>query len=223
MNASTVISDTRSLWNWILLCRVLVPACCALWSGGCSTMTIETASRRLDLNRDLPVLLARVPAPEVVREGMELETANAFAAAVNLGSAATGARRVQAYWGVGDSMEPLYATHTAIVVTPCDFAGLRPGMMVLYRDADGWGIAHVLVESGPEGWTAQGVNCAEADPCHVTPENLVGVVTHAYAAVESAGRKTMVAMVATLQARSAPLAPPVPSTDRLLALQSGQR
>ena len=95
---------------------------------------------------------------------MELETANAFAATANAGSTATGNRRVQAFWGVGDSMEPFFTTHTAIVVNPGEFSALRRASMVLYRDSNGRGIAHVLVECGPEGWTAKASTARRSIP-----------------------------------------------------------
>ena len=68
----------------------------------------------------------------------------------------------------------------------------------------------------------QGVNCTEVDPCLVTPENLVGVVAHAYAAVESEGRKTL---VASLQAKAGPFVPIAASmgAGSLLAAQAGAR
>jgi hypothetical protein len=201
----------------------LALAIASLLGGGCASMSGDGATAHgLNLDRDLSSILAQVPAPEIVRPGQELDTANALAAAANATSGAKDNHKVQAYWGVGSSMEPLYATHTAIVVNPCDFSELRKGMMVLYRDSQGWGIAHVLVEQTAEGWTAQGVNCAEEDPELVTPMNVVGVVTHAYATAEPEGRK---AMIAALRAKAAAVATVAPtlSTAGLLAYQPATR
>jgi hypothetical protein len=190
----------------------------ALLGGGCASMSSDSAKAHgLNLDRDLPTILAQVPAPEIVRPGQELDSANALAAAANAASNAN--HRVMAYWGVGSSMEPLFATRTAIVVSPCDFSDLRRGMMVLYRDPDGWGIAHVLVENLPNGWTAQGVNCPEEDPNLVTPKNIVGVVTHAYASSEGEGRQTMINI---MRAKLVPVTTNV-SSDGMLAGQSTAR
>jgi hypothetical protein len=195
----------------------------ALLGGGCASMSGE--AHGLNLDRDLPTILAQVPAPEIVQPSEELNTANAFAAAANAVSGAKDNHRVQAYWGVGSSMEPLFATHTAIVVNPCEFSELRKGMMVLYRDNEGWGIAHVLVEKVSDGWTAQGVNCADEDTCLVTPENIVGVVTHAYAATEPEGRETLVAALRAKAALAAPAATVanVGNPTTLLAFQDTKR
>jgi hypothetical protein len=210
-------SSTGSLQSTILRAACgLALALSALLGGGCASMSGGSASGHgLNLDRDLETILTQVPAPEIVRPGQELDTANALAASANAASGAKDNHKVQAYWGVGSSMEPLFATHTAIVVNPCDFSELRKGMMILYRDGDGWGVAHVLVEQVDGGWTAQGVNCAEEDPTLVTPENIVGVVTHAYAAAEPEGRK---AMVASLRAKLAPIATTAASAG-LLAYQ----
>ena len=213
MNATTSSSTGSSRSTLLRAACGLALAISALLGGGCASMSTGTAAGHgLNLDRDLETILTQVPAPEIVRPGQELDTANAFAASANAASGAKDNHKVQAYWGVGTSMEPLFATHTAIVVNPCGFSELRKGMMVLYRDAQGWGIAHVLVEQVDGGWTAQGVNCAEEDPTLVTPENIVGVVTHAYATAEPEGRK---AMIASLRAKLAPIATTVVPTGML--------
>jgi hypothetical protein len=213
--------NTNSTSNGSFRSSLLRAACGlalgALLSGGCASISGE--AHGLNLGRDLPTILAQVPTPEIVQPGEELNTANAVAAAANAPSGARDNHRVQAYWGVGSSMEPLFTTHTAIVVNPCDFSELRKGMMVLYRDNEGWGIAHVLLEKVSDGWTAQGVNCPDEDTCLVTPENIVGVVTHAYAATEPEGRDTL---VAALRAKLAP-AKTIANPTSLLAFQDTKR
>ena len=164
------------------LAAVLTLALGALLAGGC-------ASTGLSLQRDLPAILTEVPAPQIVAKGKELVAADAAAAAAK----AAGLPGVQTFWGVGASMEPLFSTHTAIVVTPVAYASLRKGMMVLYRNDAGVGIAHVLVARQHDGWTAQGVNRDEVDDSLVTDINLVGVVTQAIAASAPAGRQALVA------------------------------
>jgi hypothetical protein len=132
---------------------------------GCSTMSVQ---------RDLGAIVAMGPVPQLVAKGQELRTAEEAAARL------PGA---QAFRGLGDSMQPLYASGTAIVVTPVDFSKLRKGMQVLYVNHDGFGVAHVLVGDLPGGWIAQGVGNKDEDPDIVTPRNLVGVITQVYASV----------------------------------------
>jgi hypothetical protein len=158
------------------IAAALATAVGALFLGGCSTT--------LSSGRSLETIVALAPAPVLVQKGQELRAADEAA------SHTTGA---QAFIGAGDSMQPVYASGTAIVVTPCDFAQLRPGMSVVYLNAEGRGIAHSLVESTRDGWVVQGVNNSEPDSDLVTAKNLVGVITQAYASSDTAVRREIAA------------------------------
>lgn len=111
------------------------------------------------------------PLPTVVPPGQ------ALAAAERLAATREGDFALQ---GVGISMEPVYASGTAVVVRPTAFHMLRKGMPVVYANAKGACVAHMLVEKLRGGWLAIGLNNAEPDEILVTKENLLGVVQHAY-------------------------------------------
>lgn len=88
--------------------------------------------------------------------------------------------------GSGRSMEPLYVSGTAIVVHPTELHMLRPGMAVVYRNARGAYVAHVLLEKARGGWTVIGLNNREPDDVLVTENNLVGLIRAAYLPVAAA-------------------------------------
>lgn len=152
----------------------------ALVFSGCSSLSL-TAGRNLE------TIVALAPAPVLVAKGQELRTADAAAAQTN---------GAQAFIGAGDSMQPIYASGTAIVVTPCDYTQLRPGLSVVYVNSSGRGVAHTLVESTHNGWVVQGVNNPEPDRDLVTARNLVGVITQAYAASDTPLRQQIAARAA---------------------------
>src|SRR5581483_800123 len=126
--------------------------------------------------RLLAAIIKRTPSPAIVRKGEQMAQAEKAAAEI------AGA---EAMWGVGDSMEPLYATHTAVVVAPINFKQLEKGMTVVYLNSQGRMVAHSLTGDVPRGWIAQGVNNAEEDDDLVTPNNLIGVIVQAYAEAHS--------------------------------------
>jgi hypothetical protein len=121
--------------------------------------------------RVLAAIIKRTPASVLVTEGQQMKQAERAAAAI------PGA---EALWGVGDSMEPLYSNHTAVVVAPIKFHDLQKGMTVVYLNHDGRMVAHALTGDVPNGWIAQGVNNSEEDEDLVTGNNLVGVIVQAY-------------------------------------------
>lgn len=86
----------------------------------------------------------------------------------------------RALLGVGSSMAPLFKASTAVVVAPREYAALRKGMTVVYRNSQGRLVAHALAARMPQGWVAQGVGNDFEDDELVTPANLVGVVVAAY-------------------------------------------
>jgi hypothetical protein len=121
--------------------------------------------------RLLAAIITQTPEAALVSQGEEMKQAEAAAAQI------PGA---EALWGVGASMEPLYATHTAIVVAPVKFKELKKGMTVVYVSSSGRMVAHSLTGDVPKGWIAQGVNNDEEDDDLVTKENIVGVIVQAY-------------------------------------------
>ena len=148
------------------LVSMLVLAGGIIFLSGCSTLTVR---------QDLDTIVALAPAPTLVKKGQEMRSAETAAAPL------AGAL---AFVGVGSSMEPVYASGTALVVMPCAFGQLRPGLSVVYVNHNGQGVAHVLKGKVHDGWIAQGANNALEDQDLVTASNLVGVITQAYASVD---------------------------------------
>jgi hypothetical protein len=98
--------------------------------------------------------------------------------------------------GEGSSMEPFYTAGTALVVRAGGYDNLRPGSPVVYANRRGVAVAHMLVERTPAGWVAVGLNNDGADSDLVTPDNLVGMITHAYAASTGPLPKNVAARIA---------------------------
>ena len=124
----------------------------------------------------LSAILEQTPAAVIVSQGQQFNEAEKAAAAI------PGA---ETFWGVGVSMEPLYASSTAIIVAPVNFAALKKGMTVVYMNSRGRMVAHSLKNDMPKGWIAQGVNNDYEDADLVTKKNLVGVIVKAYSASET--------------------------------------
>jgi hypothetical protein len=82
--------------------------------------------------------------------------------------------------GTGDSMLPFYKNNTLLAVTKLPIDQLKPGMTVVFKCAEGWPVAHAVVEKTTEGWVTQGLHNAEADATVMTEQNYVGVVARAY-------------------------------------------
>jgi hypothetical protein len=142
-----------------------------------------TAQAGIRSERLLAAIIKHTPASTIVSPGEQIRTAEKAAAAI------PGA---EAMWGVGDSMEPLYSTHTAIVVAPVEFKHLEKGMTVVYMSRSGHMVAHSLTGDVPKGWIAQGVANDEEDDDLVTADNLIGVIVQAYSEMHSEYR-TMLA------------------------------
>lgn len=129
--------------------------------------------------RTLAAIISHTPAPRLVAEGRQLRTAEEAAAAI------PGA---QAFWGIGRSMEPLYATNTAIVVAAIDYEHIRKGMTVVYLKSTGVRVCHSVVGETTGGYLVQGVNNDEEDAELITPGNFIGVIVQAYASADTAFR-----------------------------------
>lgn len=76
----------------------------------------------------------------------------------------------------GNSMLPFFGPGAVVVIKDLPAEKLRAGMVVVYTNRFNETIAHRLVATAANGWTAAGYNNAEADSTPVTAENLVGVV-----------------------------------------------
>src|SRR5689334_12691691 len=142
-----------------------------------SSYAVGIKSERL-----LASIIKSTPKATLVERGQEMNKAEAAAAEI------PGAT---AFWGVGESMEPLYTSHTAIVVAPVKFKELKKGMTVVYVNRRGRMVAHSLTGDLPKGWIAQGVNNDEEDDDLVTKDNLVGVIVQAYSEMNSEFRVTL--------------------------------
>ena len=129
--------------------------------------------------RTLAAIIERTPAPRLVAEGKQLKTAEEFAAKL------PGAH---ALWGIGRSMEPLYATNTAVVVQEIDYDDLKKGMTVVYVKSNGRRVAHSIVGETRGGFLVQGVNNDEEDAELVTADNFIGVITQAFASADTVFR-----------------------------------
>ena len=150
---------------------------------GATVVTAATAHAGIKSERLLAAIIKQTPASTLVSSGQQIKAAEAAASEI------PGA---EAMWGVGESMEPLYASHTAIVVAPISFKELKKGMTVVYVSREGHMVAHALTGDVPKGWIAQGVNNDEEDDDLVTKDNLVGVIVKAYSESHSEFR-TMLA------------------------------
>lgn len=82
--------------------------------------------------------------------------------------------------GSGESMQPLYAPGTILVMQRCAYDKLLPGQTALYRNLVGKVVAHVLVTRARDGWRATGLNNLIHDMEPVVAENFVGVVIAAF-------------------------------------------
>ena len=126
--------------------------------------------------RLLAAILQQTPESTLVEAGTQLAVAEAAAAAIP-GAAA--------FFGAGNSMEPLFSDRTAVVVAPINFKELKKGMTVVYVNSRGRMVAHSLKGDLPKGWIAQGVGNEKEDDDLVTKHNLVGVIVSAFAEVPS--------------------------------------
>lgn len=135
-----------------------------------------SAAAGIKSDRQLAAILTRTPAPQIVGEGQQMKLADQAAAAV------PGA---QTFWGIGQSMQPLYTPNTALVVKPIAYDDIKKGMTLVYVKGNGHVVAHSVIGEDGKGYIVQGVNNDEADPESVNEKNLIGVVVAAYSAQDS--------------------------------------
>ena len=86
--------------------------------------------------------------------------------------------------GSGQSMQPLYAPGTILVLQQFPYELLEPGQTVLYRNQARKVVAHVLVAKARDGWRVIGLNNRHHDMEPVLADNLVGVVIAAFQPVQ---------------------------------------
>lgn len=82
--------------------------------------------------------------------------------------------------GSGESMRPLYAPGTILVLRQVAYHELQRGQTVLYRNQRQKIVAHVLVARTRDGWRARGLNNPQHDMEPILAENCIGVVIAAY-------------------------------------------
>lgn len=160
------------------LVAALALAASGLFFGGCSTYSPQG---------NMELFVSTAPVPSLVSPGKEFAAAKAHAARDE---------RSFALIGSGKSMEPMYASGTAIVVREQSYLSLRAGMPVVYRNRRGHYVAHMIVQPVRGGWLAIGVNNAKPDNELVTRGNYVGVIQAAYAAADTSFRADIAARVA---------------------------
>ncbi|MDB6166724.1 MAG: hypothetical protein JWQ83_1864 [Lacunisphaera sp.] len=129
--------------------------------------------------RVLAAIISQTPAPRLVTEGKQLKTAEDAAAKM------PGA---QAFWGIGRSMEPLYASNTAVVVQEIDYENIKKGMTVVYLKSTGVRVCHSVVGETTGGYLVQGVNNDVEDAELITKDNFIGIIVQAYASADTAFR-----------------------------------
>ncbi len=82
--------------------------------------------------------------------------------------------------GGGESMQPLYAPGTILVMQRCAYGKLERGQTALYRNQAGNVVARVLIAKARDGWRVAGLNNRIHDMEPVLERNLVGVVIAAF-------------------------------------------
>lgn len=150
----------------------------------CAAATLHAGIKS---ERQLAAILRQTPAAQLVAEGEQMKSAEQAAAAI------AGA---QTFWGVGQSMQPLYAPSTAVVVRPIAYGKIKKGMTLVYTRRDGAVVAHSVVGEDGNGYVVQGVNNDQPDRESVNETNLVGVVVAAYSANESEFRNNLARQLA---------------------------
>ncbi len=141
-----------------------------------AVVAAASAQAGITSERLLAAIIKQTPESTLVPAGTQMKRAEAAASGIYGG---------MAFYGVGKSMEPLFASKTAIVVAPVNFKELKKGMTVVYMNSRGRMVAHSLKGDLPKGWIAQGVGNDEEDDDLVTRNNLIGVIVGAFAEAQS--------------------------------------
>lgn len=154
---------TTARKNVIFAAVNVVALLAVLLTSGCNTASTQS---------NLALFAENAPLPTIVARGSELTAAQAEARKHH------GSFAVQ---GEGSSMEPVYLPGTALVIRAGGYETLQPGTPVVYANRRGISVAHMLVQQTAYGWVAVGLNNESSDSELVTADNLVGVITHAFA------------------------------------------
>jgi len=89
---------------------------------------LQSAFGGIKSERMLASILRQTPEAILVADGQQMKVADAMAEQMT---------DVQTFWGVGSSMEPLYAPKTAIIVKTIKYSELKKGMTVVYLNRRG--------------------------------------------------------------------------------------
>lgn len=143
--------------------------------------TTLSANAGIKSQRLLAKIAQNTPAAVIVDKGQEMKTAEKLAQE-NGGTA---------LWGIGHSMEPLYAPGTAVVVKEIAYDDIKKGMTLVYRKANGGLVAHSVIDEDRRGYVVQGVNNDEPDTVSVNEKNIVGVIVAAYSTQTGGFHQTM--------------------------------
>lgn len=146
-----------------------------------------SASAGIKSERVLAKIFTHTPAAKLVDAGREMAEAEKLAATLP---------NAKAYWGVGQSMQPLYTANTAIVVQEIDYDDIKRGMTVVYKSGRGNVVAHPVVDETKGGFIMQGINNDREDADLLTQGNFIGVVVKAYASADNELRTELVAKLA---------------------------
>ena len=181
MQNARLSSSHLSTHNIFLAARVAAVFAVAAFAS--STL----AEAGIKSQRQLTAIITRTPAPKLVTEGQQLIEAEKMAAQI---------KDATAFLGIGESMEPLYAPNTAVVVALIDYDNVKKGMTVVYVKSNGRRVAHSVIGETRGGYLVQGVNNDEADAEVVNEKNLIGVIVQAYASSDTSFRTDLTQQLA---------------------------
>lgn len=80
------------------------------------------------------------------------------------------------YRGEGRSMYPHYGSHSLLIVNEAEISAVKAGMIVLFVDAEGDRVAHLVERTDAGELRTRGANNKSVDPAPVTADNFIGVV-----------------------------------------------
>lgn len=95
----------------------------------------------------------------------------------------------------GESMMPFFGDGAVVVVRPVKAERLRPGMIVVYRNADNERVAHRVTGLTEDGLVVRGYNNDREDSTRVTDTNLEGVIYATFYRNPRAGDANLMAAV----------------------------
>lgn len=132
------------------------------------------------------IFTGKSPRPVVLAEPEAWQQANKLALST---------RNAFVLVGGGESMRPLYAPGTILVMQQCPYERLERGQTALYRNQAGKIVAHVLIARVRDGWRVAGLNNRIHDMEPVLAQNLVGVVIAAFRPIDAGGAMQVVSLL----------------------------